>query len=66
MRCLRVVAVANEITTAKMENDNNVNTIKVEEPVQVMMKDPKKVVEGKRLAEYNHMKKEELAQADKA
>ena len=29
---------------------------------QVMMKDPKKVEVGKRMAEYNHRKREELAQ----
>ena len=37
--------MTNEITT-KMEN-NNVNTTKVEEPVQVTMKYHKKVEQGK-------------------
>ena len=31
-----------------------------------MMKDPKKVEVGKRLAEYNHRKREELARAQKS
>ena len=38
-------------------NNNNNNTINVEEPVQVMMKDPKKVAAGKRLAEFNCRRK---------
>ena len=46
----------NEITTNKMEN-NNVTTTNVEVPVQVMMKDPKKVAAGKRLAESNRRRK---------
>ena len=44
----------------KMTDNNNTST-KVEEPVQVMMEDLKKVAQGKRLAEHNHRKKEELA-----
>ena len=56
---------ANEITTTKMEN-NNVTTTNVEGPVQVMMKDLKKVAACKRLAESNHRKKEELAQVVEA
>ena len=47
-----------------MENSNVAST-KVERPVQVTMKDLKKVAAGKRIAEYNHRKKEELAQAAK-
>ena len=43
-----------------MENDN-VSTTKVEEPVQVTMKNPKKVKQGKRLAGQNRGKKEEQA-----
>ena len=50
----------NEITTNKMENNN------VEGPVQVMMKNPKKVEQGKRLAEWNCRNKEKLAQTAKA
>ena len=42
----------------KMEN-NNVTTTKVEEPDQVIMKDPKKVAAGKTLAESNSGKIEE-------
>ena len=61
---LQTVA-ANEITTTKMEN-NNVSASKVEEPVQITTKDPKKVEAGKRLAEFNHRKREELAQVAKA
>ena len=56
---------ANEITTTKMEN-NNVTTTNVEVPVQVMMKDLKKVAAGKRLTESNCRKKGELAQVAKA
>ena len=37
----------------------------MEEQVQVMIKDLKKVAVGKRLAEYNRRKKEELAQVAK-
>ena len=33
---------------------------------QVMTKDPQKVEVGKRLAEYNHRKREELAKAQKS
>ena len=44
---------------------SNVASTKVERPVQVTMKDLKKVAAGKRMAEYNHRKKEELAQAAK-
>ena len=40
---------------------NEVNTTKMEEPDEVMTKEnPKKVKQGKRLAEYNHRKREEL------
>ena len=46
-----------------MENNS---ATKVKEPVQVMTKDPEKVAAGKRLAEYNDKRKEEMAQADKA
>ena len=40
-------------------------TTKMEEPVQVMMKDPKKVAQGKRLVERNCRDKEKLAQVAK-
>ena len=53
----------NKITTKNM-TDNNTST-KAEEPVQVSMKDPKKVAAGKRLAEFNHRRKKELAQKSK-
>ena len=64
--CIRVLmsGSSKEITTKKMES-NNVTTTKVEVPVQVTMKDPKKVAAGKRLAEFNRANKEELAQAAK-
>ena len=45
----------NEVT-AKMEN-SRVTTTKVEEPVQLTMKDLKKVAVGKSLAEWNHNNK---------
>ena len=59
--------MANEIAT-KMDQSKELafTTTKVEEPVQVMMQDPKKVAQGKRLIEYNHRKKEKLAQAARA
>ena len=59
--------MANEIAI-KMDQSKELafTTTKVEQPVQVMMKDLKKVAQGKRLAEYNHRKKEKLAQAAKA
>ena len=43
--------------------NNDLTTTEVEEPVQVMMKNPKKVEHGKGLAELNCRKKGELAQA---
>ena len=49
----------------EIEN-NNVSTTNVKVPVRVTMKGPMKVEQGKRLAEYNHRKKEELAQVTKA
>ena len=45
--------------------ENKVTATKMGEQIQiqqVMMKDPKKVEKGKRLAEWNHRKREELAQ----
>ena len=45
---------------------NEVNTTNIEVPLQVTMKDPKKVEAGERLAEYNHKKNEELAEAQKS
>ena len=42
----------NEITT-KMSEQTQVNTTKADEPVQVTTKDPKKVSQGKKLAEWN-------------
>ena len=61
--------VVNESTTKEngsIKKELAVTPTKVEEPVQVMTKDSKKVAVGKRLAEYNHRKKEELAQESKA
>ena len=52
----------NEITT-KMSS-NEVTTTKVEVPLQVTAKDPKKVAAGKKLAEWNCKNKEKLAQPD--
>ena len=49
----------------EMESNNNITATKVEEPVQVMMKDPKKVAAGKRLTEFNCKRKEELDQKSK-
>ena len=49
-----------------MSEQTQVNTTNVEVPVRVMMKNPKKVQQGKRLAEFSHRKKEELAQKSKA
>ena len=60
---LRAVAT-NEITTKMASNE--VNTINVEAPVRVPTKNPKKVEQGKRLAEWNCKSKEKLAQPDKA
>ena len=49
-----------------MENNNNASTTtNVEVPVQVTIKDPKKVAQGKRLAESNCRMKEKLAQVAK-
>ena len=45
---------------------NEITTTKAEDPVRLMMKDPKKVEQGKRLAEFNHRRIEELAQAVKS
>ena len=60
--------MVNEVTATQMEQakELDVSASKVEEPVQVMMKDPKKVAVGKKLAEINRRKKEILAQEDKA
>ena len=44
---------------------NNAPTTNMEVPVRVMTKNPKKVKQGKRLAEFNHKNKEKLAQAAK-
>ena len=52
--CLRALAT-NKITT-KMEN-NNFSTTNVEVPLQITMKDPKKVAQGKTLAEWNRKNK---------
>ena len=49
---LRAVA-ANEVITKMVEQTQ----------LQVTMKDPKKVEVGKRLAEYNRRKREELAKS---
>ena len=60
--------MVNKVTTIKMEHakELDVSTTKAEEPVQVTTKDPKKVAVGKKLAEFNCRKKEELAQETKA
>ena len=50
--------MANEAATTKMAEQTQLQ--------QVMMKDPKKVEVGKRLAEYNSRKREELAKAQKS
>ena len=55
----------NEITT-EMSERTQVNAANMEVPLLVMMKDPKKVEQGKRLTEFNHRRKEELAQEAKA
>ena len=60
--CLRVT---NEITN-KMSEQAQVNVANVEVPLQVTMKDPKKVAQGKRLAEWNRKNNEKLAQEAKA
>ena len=43
-----------------MEEENQVHKVTTKEPQQVTMKDPKKVEACKRLAKYNHKKREEL------
>ena len=43
-----------------MAEENQVTRRKLAEENQVMTKDPKKVEVGRRLAEYNHRKREEL------
>ena len=48
----------------KMEN-SRVTTTKVEEPVQVMTKDPKKVAADKSLTEWKHNNKEQLVHTAK-
>ena len=63
MVLLRCVPAANGITT-KMSERAQVNAANVE--VQVTMKDPKKVEQGKRLAEFNCRGTEQLAQKAKA
>ena len=55
----------NEITN-EMSEQTQVNATNVEEPLQVRMKDPKKVAAGKRLVEFNHRNKEKLSQEAKA
>ena len=54
----------------KMENSNtsvtNAPATNVEVPVRVMTKNPKKVKQGKRLAEWSCKNKEKLVQAVKA
>ena len=47
-------------------SSNEVTTTKVEEPVQVTRKDPKKIAAGKRLAEWGRKNREKLAQEAKA
>ena len=50
-----------KVNTTKMSEQT-----KVEEPAQMTTKDPQKVAQGKRLAEFNCRKKEELVQKSKA
>ena len=45
---------------------SQVTTTKVEVPLQITTKGPKKIAAGKELAELNHRRKEELAQEAKA
>ena len=51
---MEVKQAASEVTTTKMEG-----------PGEVMRKDPKKIKKGKRLVEWNHRNREELARAQK-
>ena len=68
------VGVVNSLsycTGVLMSNSSQWVATKMEGPGQVTMKDPKgkdlkKVEVGKRLAEYNHRKREELAKAQKS
>ena len=48
------MAEENEVTA------NKLTEVTTKEPQQVTTKNPKKVEAGKRLAEYNHRRKEEL------
>ena len=50
------MAEENEVTANKLAKENQVT----KEPQQVTTNDPNKVKAGKRLAEYNHKKREEL------
>ena len=54
----------NEITT-KMSS-NEFTPTKMEEPVRVTIKNPKKVAVGERLAKWNRINKKKLAQVAKA
>ena len=60
--------VINDITTTKMEQSKelDVSATNVEVSLRVTTKDPKKVEQAKRLAEFNRKKKEKLARPDKA
>ena len=49
-----------EYCIEELISENKVTANKMAEQNQVMTKDPKKVEAGKRLAEYNHRKREEL------
>ena len=51
---MKSVYAGHKVTATKMVEQTRIR--------QVMMKDPKKVEAGKRLAEYNHTKREELEQ----
>ena len=54
--CIEELIIKSKVTDNKMAEENQVTT----EPQQVTTKNPKKVEAGKRLAEYNHRKREEL------
>ena len=54
------MAEENEVAANKLAEENQVTSKNLKEPQQVTMKNPKKVEAGRRLAEYNHRRREEL------
>ena len=54
------MAKENEVTANKMAEENQVQQEMMKEPQQVTTKDPNEVKTCKRLAEYNHKKREKL------